>query len=181
MTPVTNKLNSTTHSLFVDLYKPSVTSVTLWFELLVLMVFAGSGVLHFWMYVTWILSASCLHKAGFSSIWCLVFVAVSSPRPYIWYCMWIMDWSGWWWGVGWGKAVMPWGPREAPPNSSMCVMWGMNWFSSRVWCLQFLYWGSRPTAGSPCLAYCCSLLHSNTFITTYTHTYTCIHSPGAGV
>lgn len=61
---------------------------------------------------------------------CLVFGVVLSPLPYIWYHMWVVDWVG-------GKAVIPWGPGEAPPSWTMCVMRGMSWFSSRVWCLQF--------------------------------------------
>lgn len=110
------------------------------------------------MYATWTLSASCLYEAGFSGSWCLE----SSARHLIPH----EDY-----GVVVVKALIPWGPREAPPSSSMCMMWGMSWFSSRVWCLQFPYWRSELTAGSPCRAYCCSLLLSNILISTYTHLY----------
>lgn len=137
--------------------------------------FSGSGLLHLWRFLrargpqSWMWPVSRVPHVCIELGSQLVFGAVFSPRPYILHHIWVMDW----WGV---KMWYPCGPTEAPPSSTMCVMWGMSWFSSRVHCLWFPYWGSRPTAGSPCLAYCCSLLHSGTLITRHTHTPTCIHS-----
>lgn len=85
----------------------------------------------------------------------------SSRQPYIWHRMWITDC----WVV---ELRYRGGPREA-----MCVMRGMSWFSSRVWCVTVpLTEGPGSTAGSPCLAYWCSLTHSS-----HIHTHVGLHIP----
>lgn len=109
------------------------------------------------------------------------FGAVWIHWPYIWSYMGAIDWS--WWRcvcvcvlVGGAYSCDTLRPKCAPPLPScptMCVMWGMSWFSSRGQFLQtpLLTVQSRQLAlhAWHTTAYCCPPTHLS--LSTHTHTH----------